>query len=292
MQVVKHLLAVLRRQSLAVQVEGVRRVFTAPDEFVAFLRARTQIRDARLQEFAGYDAHALKREARKMLHAHQNVMNVMVSAKETGEPLLVLWRHLDISKVPDDYDWPSILFALGKAPAAAEPYRHEALTLYLEFLEKRREALDKYRTPEAEAPDAQAADDARARATLRDYVRLPHGRTVEVNLTEDPDVTVFLGANRYHLSRRGGAVAFAVPDDVAPHLLKPGRNTVGRASNCDVRLPDGSRDVSREHLVVEVGTDRSVTVKDMSSRGTYMRDARFVDNHSDTHADPKSPAGR
>lgn len=289
MRPIRYLLAALWGRALKIQVDGVYRVFTSPEELMIFLKRRTQVPDGRMREFAGYDEHALKREARKMMHAHQNIMNVMVGARETGEPLSSVWRHLDISKVPDDHDWPSILFALGKEMHAEDAYRHEALTQYLGFLEKRREVLDGLREPEEVSAEAEGAPDgAPARDELRGYSRLPHCRTVEVDLTDKSDTTVFLGTNRYHISRNEGSVAFEEGANVEPHVLKPGRSTIGRSSHCDVRLEDDLRDISRQHLVVEVGNDHHVSVMDVSSRGTYMRDERFMDARDDTLADTKS----
>lgn len=288
MRPIEYLLAALRRRALKIQVDGVNRAFASPENLMIFLKQRTQVPDGRMREFVGYDEHALKREARKMLRAHQNVMNIMVGARETGEPLSSVWRHLDVSKVPDDHDWPSILFALGKEAHAADAYRHEALTQYLSFLEKRREVLDGLRKPEEISSEADAPDEVPARDTLRGYSRLPHCRTVEVDLTDQSDATVFLGINRYHISRHEGVVAFEEGANAEPHVLKPGRNTIGRSSHCDVRLEDDLRDISRQHLVVEVGNDRHVSVMDVSSRGTYMRDKRFMDTHSDTLADTES----
>lgn len=288
MDAVRHLLAALRRRTLTLRVDGVKHVFASADEFAEFLRPRTRVPEERLREFGDYDERALKREARRMLHAHQNVMNLMVSAKETGEPFLAVWRHLDISKVPDDHDWPSILFALGKEEGAADMYRREALTQYQSFLEKRRNALDGFRKPEAVSAEAEVADESQARDTLRGYSRLPHCRSVEVNMGEQGDVTVFLGANRYHISRHQGVVAFEEGAKGEPQVLKPGRNTVGRSSQCSVHLEDELRDISRQHLIVEVGDNRRVSLMDVSSRGTYMREERFVDTHSDTQAEPES----
>lgn len=289
MGTVSRILARLRRRALSMHVDGTRQVFASPDELAAFLRPRTRVTEERLQEFSDYDERAIKRETRKMAHAHQNVMNVMVSTKETGEPYLAVWRHLDISKVPDDHDWPSILFALGKEAGVADDYRHVALKQYLAFLEKRRDALDGFRQPQAPPPAAaETPEDAQARATLSGYSRLPHCHSVEVNLSEQQDVTVFLGSNRCRFSRHSGVVAFEEGADNKPHPLKPGRSTIGRSSRCDVRLEHELRDVSRQHLVVEVSNDQHVSVTDVSSRGTYMREERFMDTHSDTLADPHS----
>ncbi|MGH8283428.1 MAG: FHA domain-containing protein [Gammaproteobacteria bacterium] len=276
-------MASLRRRSLKIKVGDTNEVFVSPDELIQFLNGRLVVPDERLQEFARLDEHALQREARKMLQAHQNVMDIMVSAKEAGEPLGGLWRRLDISKVPDDHDWPSILFALGNSDHIVEAYQHEALSQYMRFLDARRDVLDSFR-PHRErrgqsdssfnaAPHRGTANEAQLSpdAMLEGYSRLPHCHSVEVDLEEKPDITVLLGTNRYRLARQGEDVVLKTNEANRAYPLKVGRNTVGRSSHCDVRLGSHDSDVSRKHLIVEVNAGRRISLVDVSSRGTYVR---------------------
>ncbi|MGA9852406.1 MAG: FHA domain-containing protein [Gammaproteobacteria bacterium] len=247
-----------------------------------------------MREFGRFDDRALRREARKMLQAHQNVMDVVVTARETGELLGNLWRRLDISKVPDDHDWPSILFALGNNEHVVEAYQREALSQYMRFLEIRRDALDSFRQhPEragdnepsfTAAPHRSAVDELSPPSSdaLDGYSRLPHCHIVEVDLEEKPDITVFLGANRYRLTKHGEAVVFKESEASGAYPLKPGRNTVGRSSRCDVHLDSQYSDVSRQHLIVEVNAGRRVSLMDVSSRGTYVRPELLESARNDT----------
>jgi hypothetical protein len=270
-------------------------VFASPEELAQFLGTHQTVPDERMQEFSRLDERGLQREARKMLQAHQNVMDVMVSAKETGEPLGHLWRRLDISKVPDDHDWPSILFALGNNAHIAEAYQREALSQYLHFLEARRDALDSFRQhqerPGTNEPSLTAAprrNPAEDRSVpppdvpLTGYSRLPHCHNVELDLQDQPDITVFLGNNRYRLARDGEVVMFKDSEAGGTYSLKPGRNTVGRSSHCDVRLDTQRSDVSRQHLIVEVSASRRISLMDVSSRGTYVRPELLGSSRDDT----------
>lgn len=291
---VRHIVAALRGRSLKLRVGDTNEVFASPEELAQFLSTRVTVPDERMQEFAKYEGRALQREARKMLQAHQNVMDVMVGAKETGEPLGSLWRRLDISKVPDDHDWPSILFELGNDVHIIEAYQREALSQYLRFLEARREALDSFR-PHKEA--SRAGESLRTAAphkgfaearsatpadVLRGYARLPHCHSVEIDLKDKPEITVFLGTNRYHLSRRGETMSIREEQAGETYALKPGRNTVGRSSQCDVHLGSGVSDVSRQHLIVEINAGQQVHLTDVSSRGTYVRAERLEAERNDT----------
>lgn len=293
MSAVKHLVAALRGRSLRLRVGDTNKGFASPDELGRFLKARLVVPDERMQEFAKLDERALQREARKMLQAHQNVMDLMVSAKETGESLSNLWRRLDISKVPDDHDWPSILFALGNDVRIHETYQREVLSQYLLFLENRRDALDSFRPNQERrkggersrtaAPPKDQAGDSRPPSSevLQGYTRLPHCHAVEVNLEEQPDITVFLGTHRYHLSKQGQAVTLKADQVGEAYPLKAGRNTIGRSSQCDVHLGNHASDVSREHLIVDVNDGRGVNLMDVSSRGTYVRSEKLATVYKD-----------
>lgn len=283
MSAVKQLVATLRGRSLKLKVGDTSEGFASPQELGLFLQARLAVPDERMQDFSKLDERELQREARKMMQAHQNVMDVMASAKETGESLANLWRRLDISKVPDDHDWPSILFAVGNDVRIAEAYRREALSQYLRFLENRRDALDSFRPHQvgskgggrlrtAAPPSEQAGDlDPSPSEVLEGYTRLPHSHAVEVNLDDKSDITVFLGTNRYHLSKRDQALTLTKDQADEAYPLRPGRNTVGRSSRCDVHLDSHNTDVSRQHLIVEINPNWNVRLTDLSSRGTYMR---------------------
>lgn len=288
MLAVKHMVAALRGRSLKLRMGDSVKTFVSPDEFGYFLKARLIVPDERMQEFAKLDERGLQREARKMLQAQQNVMDLMVSAKETGESLTNLWRRLDISKVPDDHDWPSILFAIGNDARVFEAYQREALSQYLVFLENRRDALDSFRPHQerrkggehlrtAAPPGDQASSLLPSPSeVLQGYTRLPHCHTVELNLEDKPDITVFLGTNRYHLSKRGEAVTLMEDKAGDAYPLKPGRNTIGRSSQCDVHLGNHASDVSRQHLIVDVSGNRGVNLTDISSRGTYVRPEKLM----------------
>jgi hypothetical protein len=296
MSAIKHLVASIRRRSLKIKVGARNEVFASPDEFVHFLSARMTIPSESLERFAHQDQRALQREARKMLHAYQNVIDIMANSKQTGESLTNLWRRLDISRVPDDHDWPSILFALGNVEHIIEDYQREALSNYMRFLDARRQAVDSFRDHSKKRGGNEPSMTSMPRNTavhetpassdsaLEKYSRLPHCHNVEVNLEEKPDITVFLGTNRYRLTKQGEILTLKESGAVRTYMLKPGRNTVGRSSQCDVHLDSRQSDISRQHLIVEINTRQRVSLMDVSSRGTYVRPELIGDSKSDTES--------
>ena len=113
MSSIKHILARVRRRSLILRIAGIKVSFSSPDEFVRYLSERLTIPADSIEHLSHMDQRSLRKEARKSLHASQNVIDIMANSKQSGESLKNLWRRLDVSKVPDDHDWPTILFALG-----------------------------------------------------------------------------------------------------------------------------------------------------------------------------------
>jgi FHA domain len=293
MSAIKHIVARLRRRSLKIRIGGINETFSSPDEFVQYLSARLTVPAETMERFVHLDERALQRESRKMLHAYQNVMDIMANSKQSGESLNNLWRRLDISKVPDDHDWPSILFALGNAEHIVDDYQREALSNYMRFLDVRRQTVDSFRDHSDSSGSNESSMTAMPRssaingasspdAALDMYSRLPHCHSVEVDLDEKTDITVFLGSNRYRLTKHGEILTLKESGAAQTYMLKPGRNTVGRSSQCDVHLNSRQSDISRQHLVVEINTDRRVKLMDISSRGTYVRPNLVGEIHNET----------
>ncbi len=295
MSAINHLVAKLRRRSLKIRIGGINETFASPDEFVQFLSARLTVPGETMERFMHLDERALQRESRKMLHAYQNVMDIMANAKQSGETLNNLWRRLDISKVPDDHDWPSILFALGNTVNIVENYLHEALANYMRFLDARRQAVESFRDHTDRSGGGESsmtsmpmksavsgASSSSPDAALDMYSRLPHCHSIEVDMDEKTDITVFLGSNRYRLTKHGEILTLKESGAVQTYMLKHGRNTVGRSSQCDIQLNSRQSDISRQHMVVEINTERRVSLMDVSSRGTYVRPELIGENRNDT----------
>ena len=274
----KRLSARLYPRSLKIKVAGEFEVFRNVDEFARFLQARLEVPAHRVEGFAAMDERSMRREIRKALQAHQNAADVMVHAAETGESIAYLWRRLDISKVPDDHDWPSILFSVGNAGNSRADYQRTALSQYISYLDARREVLDSLQhgrpdhgEHQPETPASVQDKVAESAAVFAEgYIRLQPRHAMDVNMEERAEITIVLGSNRFHLERRGGDYALD-EGEAGSHALRAGRNTVGRSSQCDVCLDKSHMDVSRQHLIIEIIDAGHISLMDVSSRGTYVR---------------------
>ena len=52
--------------------------------------------------------------------------------------------------------------------------------------------------------------------------------------------------------------------------LKPGVNVIGRHPGNDVVVGGWYRDVSRKHLMVDIGDDNRIGLTDLSTHGTFL----------------------
>lgn len=278
----KWLLKRVRRPGLTIEIAGCPQTFDDLDAFVEFLDLRLEVPAATVKQMATLDEHALGREARRVSRSFKNAVDVMVRAAETGQSVIRLWRQLDISRVPDDHDWPSILFAVGNADPLPDGYHRTALAHYIRYLDARRNVIDslQYELRKVDLVGNQPVVPMSMRGLLEEeprltttrhsvYARLPRRRSIEINLATQPDLTLYLARNRFLLHQSAGVLQL-LGQNGTTYPLHSGRNTVGRSSSCDVRLEMSQSDISREHLVIEVDSDGRVSLTDVSSRGTYV----------------------
>ena len=273
-----------RAWPLRLDIGGNWQVFQNEQQFSEFLAERIEMSANRIEDLTALDGHGVQRELRHTRRSHQNSVDILVRAMETHTRLRYLWGLLDVSKVPDEHDWPSILFAVGSADNTSEPALRLTLTHYVHYLEARREILEsmgrEWRSvalrggsPRPVTPKAMRSDlSPVSRFTTRRnqlYARLPRRRAVNVDLNTRRQITLYLARNRFVLRLEDGYVVLQQNDGVN-HTLKIGRNMVGRSAQCEVCVDQGHSDISRQHLLIEVSEGSHVRLTDLSSRGSYM----------------------
>ncbi|MGH8401339.1 MAG: FHA domain-containing protein [Gammaproteobacteria bacterium] len=278
----KQLVSRMRRQPLEFEVAGCLQAFDDLEQFGQFLDLRLEIPAATVKQMAALDGHALTREVRHVSRAYKNAVDIMVRAAETGQSVMRLWRQLDISRVPDDHDWPSILFAIGNADRFPDGFHRVALAHYIRYLDARRNLVDslQHESRKMESMGNRPVVPASMRGLMGEeprftttrhsvYARLPRRRSITVSFDTQPNLTLYLARNRFLLRQDSGSVQL-LGQDGAAYPLHSGRNTIGRSSQCDIRVETSQSDISREHLLIEIDVDGHVSLTDLSSRGTYV----------------------
>jgi len=272
---------------LRIEAGGQHYTFEDERDFERFLRDRIDLPSEVIERLASLDGHGVARELRHTRRSHKNAVDIMVRAMETRTRLRYLWGILDADKVPDEHDWPAILFAVGSADRVSEPALRLTVTNYIHYLESRREILEslsrEFRSSGGRpalsqrpvVPDAMRSADAAPssmRFTTRRnqlYARLPRRRAVNLDLNRHPSTILYLARNPFVLKLEEGRALLQQQDGVT-YNLKPGHNMVGRSSNCEICIDSGHSDISRQHLLIEMTVEHHLRLTDISSRGTYL----------------------
>jgi hypothetical protein len=281
----RNLASGLRRPwPLRLDIGGNWQTFLSEEQFSNYLAERIDMSASHMEDLAAMDGHGVQRELRHTRRSHQNAVDILVRAMETHTKLRHLWGLLDVSKVPDEHEWPSILFAAGNADNISESALRLTLTHYVHYLEARREILEsmgrEWRSAALRGGQARPVTPKAMRSDLSPvsrfttrrnqlYARLPRRRAVNLDLNARRQVTLYLARNRFILRMEDGRVLLQQQDGVN-HALKIGRNMIGRSAQCEVLVDSGHSDISRQHLLIEVGDMGHVRLTDLSSRGTYM----------------------
>ena len=107
-----------------------------------------------------------------------------------------------------------------------------------------------------------------------DLWALPRGESIALTLTGTDEVDLILG--RYAFKLVPGERTYLVDPNGIDYVLRPGRNTVGRAQGCDVMVDVEYREISRKHLVIDRIDAQTVVLTDLSSHGTRVPSSRVV----------------
>lgn len=268
---------------LRLEIRGQWEVFADEPDYDRFLSSRIDVPADCIERLAGLDSHGVQRQLRHTRRSHKNAVDILVRALETRQRLRYLWGMLDVDKVPDEQDWPSILFAVGSSDRVADSALRLTLTHYIHYLESRRDLLEtlgrEYRAGLASGsrpvvPRAMRAEAAplSSRFTTRLnqlYARLPRRRAVNLDLNMHKEIVIYLARNRFVMKRVEGQVVLQQQDGVS-YEVRPGRTMVGRSAQCDISVDSAGSDVSRQHLLIEMTVEHHLRLTDLSSRGTYL----------------------
>jgi hypothetical protein len=274
-----------RAWPLRLELRGHWQVFADEQEYDRFLSSRIDVPADSIERLAALDAHGVQRQLRHTRRSHKNSVDILVRALETRSRLRYLWGMLDVDKVPDEQDWPSILFAVGSNDRISDSALRLTLTHYIHYLESRRDILEtlgrewrasgrssgslKPVVPHAMRADAVPPSSRFTTRLNQLYARLPRRRAVNLDLNTHPEIIIYLARNRFTLKLVEGQAVLYQQDGVS-YEVRPGRTMLGRSAQCEICLDSASADISRQHLLLEMTVNHHLRVTDLSSRGTYL----------------------
>lgn len=269
---------------LAIEIEGQSFKFRSPSELDLALAPRTEVSASLLRQLGRMSEEDLRNDLNLTRAVHKKLTHMLLRAMETGVTLSQVWREIDLSKIYEEHQWQTLLYALSDAQSVGDAYRRAALVKYIQYLKNRRETLQDLQRergrvqthgPVDHAPSRPSAaparlDDISYTAMQRgsEYSRLPPRHSVELVLTPGEPVILFLAHRRMRLTVTEEGATLTDDSGLAVPIQE-GRMVIGRSTDCDVVLRDAPADVSRKHLMIEAG-HQEVRLTDLSSHGTYV----------------------
>lgn len=250
--------------------------FENEEELAAFLRSRASAAAETLAAFKGMTAARLERHLARNEQLHKQVLGLLLQATESGSPVAEVWRELDISQLPDEHQWPAILFAVGANTELDESLRRLALECFVDFLRARKSlivrlielAREPQQTAEIRDADVLAAGKPARQPEGPAFQPLPKDKDFELRLREGEFVTLQLARWKVEIGLNKGIAE--VREQGETHVLRVGETVLGRSSQCGIVLSRAPLNVSRKHLSVTwLGGDR-VLLRDLSSKGTKV----------------------
>ncbi len=268
--------------------------FRGITEFEFALSSKTEYPVGRVAELLPRSPADLRKVATHIRQVEKRFAEVLTDSMH--EPGLVseLMREVGIKLFSKDHGWRDLIEGLNQCGPAYDEYKRLALVKYMQYLGSRQDVLrsiylDKIRdgartalaevvpapawsTHETELFDASSVGGAVGDAvdTWDCYRALERGETVIVHIPPGEAVELRLSVHPFRLY--GGQSHYLVDENGAEHLLRPGKNMVGRQVDGDVVVDPQLRAVSRRHLIIETIDEETVALTDVSAHGTSMLD--------------------
>lgn len=214
------------------------------------------------ETISGEELPALREMLLRLNDVHQKLMQALV--KNPDGTLEQLWRQLNLGELPDDHGWSVLFIGLGAEGVPGE-FRRAALGRYLQHLAVRRNVVQ----DRIKKLDGQAAG---LPPLPPGFAALPSDKGCRLRWPSNGEILLLLGRRAITLRRHTRGVAVLVEPN-AVQILGTGLHTVGRSRGCSVMVPsdpETTRQVSREHLVIDVDPEGNVWLADSSRNGSYV----------------------
>ena len=260
--------------------------FFSLKEFEFALAGRTSLPFSKLRALSTVNPEGLLREVEGIRQLEQRLVGVL--ERSMNEPRLIgdFLADIDLSVITQDYQWRSVIKSLMVLGIEYDGYKKVALVKYLQYLAARQEIVRfTYSTrvlnetqdsksgglPPDRFPDTLIFDPTPyvpEHDSTAELQRLPKGETVEIHFAHDEAVNVVLAKHTFSILT-DDAIHF-LDDQQHDHVLRPGKNIVGRDASSDIVIDSNYRAVSRRHLIIETEGSSLVRLTDISSLGTFI----------------------
>lgn len=246
------------------------------------LQSRTKVPCAAALALWEVEADELESELDRTKDILARFARAVADASVTGQAVDSFLQALDLTLISQDHNWRAIFATMRHQKVWSAGHKQAAMDRYLQYLGFRRRLLGFILERRASLDDTgnwrfAAARRAPAMAGATDgeacdeYLRLPEGEPVTLDLRQGRMVPLWLADNRFLLV---ASQPSSLLTDKGVQLYFPRhRNLVGRHPSADVPIGGDYINVSRAHALVEWASPFTVTITDLSANGTLLRRA-------------------
>ncbi len=254
-------------------------------KFESRLAERTKVPPNKLSEFMEWPEERLKLESKTVSQVLKRFAETVVDSMERPDSADKFLRELNLRSISRDHDWRAIFSTIRAQEAGYEGYKQAVLIKYLQYLSFRKRLIEYVsasrrgleETKEYSditlfalrfSAEAKKVTDEHGRSMDPDFVRLPLGESVDLEVSHGHQISIMLAAHVYRLSGDGPPVM--TDQNGVSYVMKEGRNMVGRHPEGDLVVDPNFSDVSRAHVIIEWDGVARLRLIDFSSRGTYV----------------------
>jgi hypothetical protein len=266
------------------------------EQFEAELAKRAKVPAPKLDELIQNDESVIRREAEAVTNILKRFAGAVVDSMDDPEGVDRFLRELDLKAISRDHHWRTIFAELRDRDKRFEQHKRILVIKYLQYLNFRKKMLDyiherklgleeTHQHPDLTifpSPDA-ASRQVSAGQPVGEFARVPLGESVTFELPTSGSIALLLSLRSFWLF--GQSNPCLVDKNGETHFLKQGRNMLGRHPESDVVIDRNFNDISRAHAIVEWRGRATISITDLSTRGTFvpmdvMRESRsnLLDN--------------
>jgi len=294
------------RRPLVLDLPGKTLAFSSPAEFEFGLASRIEFPVRKAARLVERNAEDLKRMAIKLRAVEKRFAAVFARCLEQPHRIGELLAGLESGFLSRDHDWRDIVQAVCEHGPEYDDFKNIALVKYMQYLASRQAVLRSIYLEKVQGglelqstgPEEQSADEPILASVLPISYRetalfdldqggdasgdgdgddegtqalkqVPRGETICIRFTDGRELDVKLASHRYKLFP---GKHFCLLDDVSgvTHLLRSGRNVIGRHSGNEVVIDPAYLAISRKHVIIEPISENAVLLTDISSHGTFI----------------------
>lgn len=271
--------------------------FADESEFSAYLKNRIGVPADAMMRLRELPIDRLRKELAQTEVIYKQMLQALLQVVENNEPVAILWRDLDISVLPDEQQWPAILFGVSSSEQLTPEMKRETVQRFVEFLRSRKNLLRQLwasrsddtakgqefsETAEVQLKSVDGGEPVgkwplveedvtiAARTVGRNYRRIEPDRRFEIRLGEGEKLPIYLSRWKVELTYSAGTLM--LEEEGNRMTLPQGAHHAGRSNSCSIALTAAPLDVSRKHLTLENLGEGVVALTDHSSKGTWIPD--------------------